>query len=220
MSASIDQLFGEDEVENLKSAVKDRLGEKYIIVQEENHIPKQKFEEVRQSKKDLEEQLEERDDQLEELKSKAEGHDELENKIDELQDKNEELKEQYEQKVKQTKLDMAIENELIKEKARNPDAVKALLNKDAISLDEDGNVVGLSEQLDNLKEEEDYLFGETGLKGEGPNGDGQTTVANEDNPFSDDEFNLTEQGKLIREDPDKARKLIKKAGKDPANYDL
>jgi len=217
MTIEISELFGDEEI---REAVTDRLGDKYIIVEEESHIPKSKFETIRQEKKEVQEQLDERDNQLETLKKQAKDHDNLKATVEEMQEKNEKLKEEYETKMKETKLDMAIENELIKEKARNPDAVKALLNKDAISLDEDGNVVGLPEQLDNLKEEEDYLFGETGLKGEDPNGNGQTTAVNEDNPFSDEEFNLTEQGKLIREDPDKARKLIKKAGKDPANYDL
>lgn len=41
-----------------------------------------------------------------------------------------------------------------------------------------------------------------------------------DNPFSDQSENLTKQGQLIRNDPEKARSLIRAAGKDPAIYKL
>lgn len=40
------------------------------------------------------------------------------------------------------------------------------------------------------------------------------------NPWSADHFNLTEQGKLVRSDPNKAKALIRAAGKDPAMYGL
>ncbi len=40
------------------------------------------------------------------------------------------------------------------------------------------------------------------------------------NPFSDENFNLTQQGKLIRDDPMKAKSLIRAAGKNPAEYSL
>lgn len=40
------------------------------------------------------------------------------------------------------------------------------------------------------------------------------------NPFSDENFNLTEQGRLVREDPRKAAALMRAAGKNPATYGL
>lgn len=40
------------------------------------------------------------------------------------------------------------------------------------------------------------------------------------NPFSDDAFNLTEQGRLVRDDPRKAAALMRAAGKNPASYGL
>lgn len=40
------------------------------------------------------------------------------------------------------------------------------------------------------------------------------------NPFAKDTLNLTEQGKLVRDDPNKARALIRAAGGDPKAYDL
>lgn len=40
------------------------------------------------------------------------------------------------------------------------------------------------------------------------------------NPWSSDNFNLTEQGRLVRSDPNKARALIRAAGHNPAQYGL
>jgi hypothetical protein len=40
------------------------------------------------------------------------------------------------------------------------------------------------------------------------------------NPWAKDSFNLTEQGKLVRSDPNKAKALIRAAGKDPSAYGL
>lgn len=221
MTIKISELFGDSEVENLQEAVKDRLGEKYVIVEEEDHIPKSRFETIRQENKEIKDQLEERDGQLENLKKQAKGNEELEQTIKELQEENEQKIEEYENKLKQTKLDMAIENKLIKEKARNPKAVKALLNEDAISLDDDGELVGLSEQLEKLKKEEDYMFGETGLEGEDhETGDGNVDDDIKNNPWETGKVNLTKQAELLKESPGKAKKLIKKAGLNPSDYGL
>lgn len=40
------------------------------------------------------------------------------------------------------------------------------------------------------------------------------------NPFSDEHENLTEQGRLVRDDPKKAAALMRAAGKNPASYGL
>jgi hypothetical protein len=40
------------------------------------------------------------------------------------------------------------------------------------------------------------------------------------NPWDKRSLNVTEQGKLVRSDPNKARALIRAAGKDPAVYGL
>ena len=221
MTIKIGELFGDGEVKNLQEAVEDRLGERYVIVEEENYIPKSKFETIRQEKKEVESQLNERDSQLETLKKQVKGNEELEQTIEGLQEQNKQLKEEYEEKVQQTKLDMAIENKLIKEKARNPKAVKALLNREAINLDENGEIIGLSEQLEKIKKEEDYLFGETGLKGDDvETGDGKVDNDIKNNPWEPGKVNLTKQAELLQDNPGKAKKLIEKAGGNPSDYGL
>lgn len=52
-----------------------------------------------------------------------------------------------------------------KANARDVDLVLRLLDMDKIAEDEHGNITGLSEQLDALKQSSDYLFLDTGNRG-------------------------------------------------------
>ena len=45
-------------------------------------------------------------------------------------------------------------------------------------------------------------------------------AASSNNPFKDGSFNLTDQMRLIRQDPETARRLIIAAGRDPADFRL
>lgn len=62
--------------------------------------------------------------------------------------------------IEGVKKDYAIESALGQAKAKNTKAVRALLNLDAISYTESG-LVGLDEQLQKVKEENAYLFGDS-----------------------------------------------------------
>lgn len=62
--------------------------------------------------------------------------------------------------IEQLKFDFALDRELTKAQARNPKAVKALLDRDALKYDK-GKIIGLEEQLETFKKKEDsaFLFG-------------------------------------------------------------
>ena len=62
--------------------------------------------------------------------------------------------------IEQLKFGFALDRELTKAQARNPKAVKALLDMDALKYDK-GKIIGLEEQLETLKQAEDskMLFG-------------------------------------------------------------
>jgi hypothetical protein len=59
------------------------------------------------------------------------------------------------------KFDHALEGALTGAKAKNLKAVKALLSNDGLKLNDDGSIVGLNEQLEKIKSENDYLFQDT-----------------------------------------------------------
>lgn len=57
------------------------------------------------------------------------------------------------------RFDHALESALATAKAKNPKAVQALLNRETLKFnDADGSIVGLSEQLETIKKDNDYLF--------------------------------------------------------------
>ncbi|SHI01898.1 phage scaffolding protein [Virgibacillus chiguensis] len=136
---------------------------------------------------DYKTQLADRDTQLEELGKKAEGNEELTAQIEELKQQNETTKTEYEQKLEQQAFDHKLENTLSGAKVKNTKAVKALLDMDTIKLD--GDILkGLDDQLNNLKENEPYLF-EAEEKPPSPtivtpgNPNGGTNTGNDD-PFA------------------------------------
>ena len=93
--------------------------------------------------------------------------------------------------------------------AKNPKAVKALLDLEKISLDGE-NLIGLSDQVKILEESDPYLFdNDSKLSGyESKSGNGHA-VSNliKDNPFKKETWNLTKQGQLLRENPELYNKL-------------
>ena len=174
-------------------------------------IPKSRFDEVNEAKKKFEQDIKTRDEQLEALKKiDAEG---LQAEIEKLQKENKATKEKYEAELKQIRLNNAVEKKLIASGAKNIKATKALLDLESVELDEDGNVKGLDEQIKQLQENEDskFLFNiqssnKQQFKGFKP-GESIDGIPTGKNPWSKEHFNLTEQGKILRENPELARQL-------------
>jgi len=84
--------------------------------------------------------------------------------IDSIKQSAEEYKTKFEEAQKQAKADMeklqfdhALENALTGSKAKNVKAVQALLDLEGLKFN-DGDIVGLKDQLEKIKEENDYLF--------------------------------------------------------------
>ena len=70
----------------------------------------------------------------------------------------EEARQQAESKIIELRYDHSLEKALVKHKAKNVTAVKALLNQEELKLAEDGTIEGLEEQLKSIKSENDFLF--------------------------------------------------------------
>lgn len=123
------------------------------------YVGKDKFLALETTKQDLEKQLSERDKQLDSLKKTAGDNEALKTEITRLQAENTATRADLENKLKEARLDYALEARLLKEGAVNTKAVKALLDHTKLSLDGD-NLLGLDEQLKNLKEAEKWAFAE------------------------------------------------------------
>ena len=172
-------------------------------------IPKDKYNEVAEAKKKLETDIAERDKQLEQLKAAAGSNEELKKQIETLQAENKKAAEEWQAKMAQMQLDFAIEKALAAAKAKNAKAVKALLDMEKVKLDGD-KLLGLDDQLKAIQQSDPYLFGEPGKVGSGTNPPGAGNP--EVNPWKKETFNLTLQGKILREDPAKATRMKAEAG--------
>lgn len=90
---------------------------------------------------------------------KAMKPDELKAAADDYKAKFEKATQDAAAQLASLKFDHALESALSGAKAKNPKAVQALLSKDALKYNEaDGSIVGLNEQLEKIKSENDYLF--------------------------------------------------------------
>lgn len=118
-------------------------------------IPKTRFDEVNETKKQLEADIKARDKQLDELKKVDAAS--LQAEITKLQGENKAAKESYEAKIKQMQIDNAVTAALTTAKAKNAKAVKALLDLDKAELDGE-TVKGLAEQIKKLQDAEDTKF--------------------------------------------------------------
>lgn len=149
------EIFGEE----LGTQIEGVIAEKNInlIVDDKEkpaYIPKSRFDEVIGSKNELKSKVSTLTDELEGLKKSAKGNEELTNAIQELQNKNTE----WETKYNKTLIDNAVKMQALHHKALDPSDLAKFLDYNELSLDEEGNVKGLKEQIDGLKETKAYLF--------------------------------------------------------------
>ena len=179
-------------------------------------IPKEKFNELSTTKNQLEKDIQARDFQLEDLKKAAGASDDLKAQIQTLQDENKTAKEQHEAELKELTMTNAIKLAL-NGKAHDEDIAMREIDRTKLVLSDDGKVVGLDEQLTSLQESKAFLFkqdesqqqNQPGFK-IGGDGNGNAVP---NNPFSKEHWNLTEQGRLYKDNPDLYKSLMAQAGK-------
>lgn len=159
------ELLGED----LHTQVIAKLGDKKVMLDDGNFIPKSRFDEVIEQKNTYKTQVDTVNSQLEDLKKKNKDNTELQTQITDWQTKYN----QAEGKVKEISLNSAIKLSSIKAGANDPTDILLMLDKSKFEIDESGNVKGLEEQLTALKASKSYLFtaidpnGTGGSKGNG-----------------------------------------------------
>ncbi len=135
------------------------------VVENYGHmIPKGRFDEEVEEKNNLKSQLEERNKQLEErdkqlaeLSKNNADNEELKKQIAQLQADNKAKEDEYNENISKLKLDNALDKALTGAGSKNNTALKALLNLENIKLDGE-NLIGLNEQLEAVKKDNDYLF--------------------------------------------------------------
>lgn len=160
--------------EFIELGVSEELAKKCMELTEKeykDYIPYTRFKEVVDEKNNLREVVSERDKQLDKLKTSTKDFDSLKEQIIKLQEENKEKEIKYKEDFTKLKVDSAIDIAITNAKGKNKKAIKALLDIENIKIDENGEVTGISKQIDKLIKTEDssFLFGEkTVVKGVSP----------------------------------------------------
>lgn len=150
---NLKQLLGEE----LFSQVEAKLEGKKIMVDDGNFIPKSRFNEVNEARKELDKKLKEKDEQLTKISKKYSENQDLVKEIEDLKISNAKAVEEYEAKLKTNEFNYALDTALNGAKCRNLKSVKANLDMDSIKF-ENGKLEGLENQLKALRESDSYLF--------------------------------------------------------------
>ena len=195
---------------NLADEAKKKATEGLKNLLKDSYVEKAKFDEAAAAKSNLETQIKERDKQLDTLKKTAGDKEKLEATIKQLQEDNKSAKTKYETDLKNLRIDSAVKLKL-SGTAQDVDIVAGLIDKTKLIVSDDGTVAGLDEQINPLKQSKPFLFKDGKPKGSGyepAGGNGGNTV----NPFKKETFNMTEQGRLFKENPALAKSLAQEAG--------
>ncbi|MDF9412970.1 hypothetical protein E1B06_14895 [Brevibacillus laterosporus] len=128
------------------------------------YVPKHRFDEVNEAKKQLETDLKDRDKQLTDLKKSVGDNEDLKKQIETLQNDNKTKDEQYQAKIKDMQVSTAIKL-AIHGKVHDADLIvgtsntPGMLDKSKIEVNEDGTVKsGLDDQIKALQESKAFLF--------------------------------------------------------------
>lgn len=135
-------------------------------------VPKTQYDEVNTAKGQLETQVAERDKQLKDLKAQVGDNEELKTKIGDMEKENKAQKEKYEAEIKDLKLDSAIRTKLADTKY--PDLLASKIDKEKLTLNADGTVIGIDEQVTALKSTYKDLF-TVEVSGKAPGNQGNPT---------------------------------------------
>lgn len=128
------------------------------------YVPKNRFDEVNESKKQLETTVSDYKTQLETLKASAGDNETLKQQIADLQQQNKQKDEDYQKQLKDMQLTNAIKL-AISGSAQDSDLAAGLIDKTKLLLGDDGKVTGLEEQVKALKESKPFLFKEEKQQG-------------------------------------------------------
>ncbi|WP_432662437.1 phage scaffolding protein [Wukongibacter baidiensis] len=136
--------------------IKNKIGDKKIIIDDENYIPRSRLNQVIHQKNVFRKNIETLSNQLEEMREEIEVKKQLIKRLE----KSEERLIKENSKVKDICLAKAIKLGALKMNAKNIHVVSMLIDKVGLKILEDGKVKGLEEQLNKLKEDQKDLFTE------------------------------------------------------------
>ena len=146
-------------------------------------------------------------DTIKDLKKNNADNEDLQKKVEDYEAEVADLKTAAEN----TKKEYALKDKLKEAGAMDADyIIYKQCGLDKFTFDKEGKVIGLDDVLKPMREASPHLFKSTGgAGGYNPAGGGNPPA---NNPFAKETYNLTEQGRLFRQNPEQARQLAAAAG--------
>lgn len=164
--------------EELKAlGLSDEQIEKVVEDYGKNYVSKGQFNQKNEESKTLKGELDNYKNEIDKLKKDNKDNQSLVEQIDALKNQATEREKTYKAQAKQMQVNNLVELALIKNKAKNTTAAKALLKDLDKAEIVDGDIKGLSEQIEALKKSDAYLFDAVKI-GHAP-GEGGTTSPNQ-----------------------------------------
>lgn len=179
-------IIGKEVYESLSDDIKKQYDEKELIINDGTYIPKTKFDNLNEQKKDLENQLKETNDKMQEL-SKVDTE-ELKKQIADLQTKYEEDTKALNSKYEAREYDIKLNDYAKDLKFSSNSARKSFMNdlKAKELKFEDDKLVGFDDFVNSYKESDPSAFIEE--KKEEPSVTVNTGDSHNDNEDTDDAF--------------------------------
>lgn len=210
----LEELLGEELYKQVKEKIdavnqkeEDKLKHvRYADLSEGNYVSKAKYDELAAEKESLDEKVKTMTGTITKLKKDSEGNEDLQKTITTLQADLKNLQKTHEDKLKE----MSLKEQLVKAGVLDPEyMIYKAGGLEKFVFDKEGKPVGVEDILKPYKEDKamSHLFRKENNY-DPKRGSGAPQV----NPFAKDTRNLTEQGKLIRENPVLARQLAEEAG--------
>nr|DAL98052.1 MAG TPA: minor structural protein [Caudoviricetes sp.] len=140
-----------------KLGLDDDVADKIVEDYGKNYVAKTQFNQKNEELKAAKEELAKANGDLETLKKNNKDNEELVKQIDELKADAKTRQDEFNTKIKQMQIDAIVDKSLLTVKAKNPKAVKALLDLEKAEVDGE-NIKGLDDQLKKLQESDAYLF--------------------------------------------------------------
>ncbi len=174
--------------DELYSQVKEKLGDKKIMIDDGNFVPKSRFDEINNQKKELKDQvdnlnktLQDNSKDFEKFKKAAEGNEELQKQLADYQNKISETQNNFNSTLAEKEKEWAsrevnnrksftIREKLLMEHA-DPKYIDLLMNQiDLNSITEaEGKFIGIDDVVTGIKTNFDKLFGKPQIEGTGIN---------------------------------------------------
>jgi Type IIA topoisomerase (DNA gyrase/topo II, topoisomerase IV), A subunit len=188
--------------EQINEIIVDMGSHKLFITKEEKI--EERYNKLKLQKEDLEDNLSKANSIIKTLKADNATNETLQATIKTHEATIATMKSDHETKIKDMSIEAAITSKLTDTKY--PELLATKFDKTKLSISEDGTVLGIAEQLTSIKENYKDLFTPP-VTGKDPIKGGRSTLGTEKNPWSKEHFNLTEQGKIMRDDPELAVRL-------------